>query len=149
MVALVDDDDYERVSQFKWYAHRGWNTYYAARRLSKEEGEKCVLLHRIIMNVDDDRQVDHRDGNGLDCRRHNLRVCFRRQNARNRDKQYNNTSGFKGVFRNHRRWMAKIGHHGSQVYVGTFDTPEEAARAYDARARQLHGEFALLNFPEP
>jgi hypothetical protein len=105
------------------------------------------------MGVIDDPtvEVDHRDGNGLNNRRRsNLRVCSHSQNGANQKKHKNNTSGFKGVVlykdNRSRPWCARIKVEGRHIYLGYFATPDEAAKAYDAAAIRLHGEFARTNF---
>ncbi len=95
-------------------------------------------------------EVDHKDGNGLDCRRHNVRPATKQQNQANRGPRANNASGFKGVswFPRQRRWYARIGVDGRNLYLGVYESAAAAARAYDAAARTHFGEFAKLNFPE-
>lgn len=142
--ALVDDEDYERVSQYKWYLHHG---SYAATTLGHRGS--TMLLHRFIMGVTDRHiQVDHCDMNGLNNCRSNLRTATHQQNQRNRKKYSRNTTGYKGVFRNPktRRWRAMITVNGKCVHIGYFDDIIDAAKAYDAAARIHHGAFARTNF---
>lgn len=147
-VALVDDDDYELVAPFNWCAHVTTNTVYARRTFNSKPH---IYLHRFIMGVGhgDRREVDHRDRNGLNCQRSNLRVSTHGQNICNQKKRRNNTSGYKGVswWRMRGKWLAKVIYQQRPYVAGQFDNPVDAARAYDALARQLHGEFASLNFP--
>ena len=89
--------------------------------------------------------VDHKNNDGLDCRRENLRTATRAQNCRNRPKHRNNTSGYKGVFKSGRSWRAMIRVDGKLVCLGSFDTTIEAARVYDSEAVKRHGDFASLN----
>ena len=116
-------------------------------------------LSRLLMGDPKGMLVDHINGDTMDNRRSNLRVCSKGENGRNRKTQSkNNTSGFKGVSyigkgpdminELSRPWQAYINYNKKRYYLGRFVTPEEAARAYDAKALELHGEFARLNFPE-
>jgi hypothetical protein len=91
-------------------------------------------------------QVDHIDGNGLNCQDENLRVCSRSENARNTTKTKRNTTGFKGVTKESGKFYANIGVDGKLIHLGHFDSAEEAARIYDEAAKRLHGPFAKLNF---
>jgi|SRR5215469_15056640 len=155
-VALVDDEDYARVSAFKWCASVGRHTWYALRRI-KGTGQPGITqkLHQFLL---DRKHVDHINGNGLDCRRSNLRPSTVSQNAFNRGKnKHYNTSGFKGVTikragqqrRKITAYVATIkANRSSTIYLGIYSTADAAARAYDCAARRLHGEFARLNFPE-
>lgn len=148
-VALVDDEDYEFLMQWKWCAKvdRFYRTY-AARSSSRLDGKrKLLLMHRIVMSAPDKKVVDHRNGNGLDNQKHNLRVCTHAENARNQGKQRNNTTGYCGVKRHRNGFQARLRVDGNLLCFGTYPTPEEAARAYDQAAMQYHGEFACLNFP--
>jgi AP2 domain len=154
-IALVDDEDYELVVQFKWYAKRPRGSryaWYAGRQEGtglKRPRQRTIRLHRFIMNAEKDTEVDHKNGNGLDNRRTNLRVTNRIGNQRNRGKQNNNSTGYKGVTKHEcGKWVAQMRKNGRHLYFGLFDTPEEAAEAYDNAALLHHGEFAKLNFPE-
>jgi hypothetical protein len=147
-VALVDDEDYEELARYKWHAHRRYNGWRAARTVPGG----VILMHREIMGfVESTSLIDHRNGDGLDNRRSNLRVATAAQNGMNRGKQRNNQSGFKGVRRRTNctaRWEAHITIARKMHSLGHFSSPEEAARAYDAKAREVHREFARVNFPE-
>lgn len=145
--AIVDDADYERLSKWKWRADfKGYAV--RERRLRDGVGGRTIRMHREIMEPAEGLQVEHINGDKADNRRENLRVCTRAENARNRRKNVNNTTGFKGVRRHSRQngprlWVAQV----DLVYLGCYATAEEAARAYDEAALKLHGEFAQLNFP--
>ena len=134
--AMIDDADAFEVMKNKWHLSHGG---YAVI------GRTGMLLHRLVMNPTGNEQIDHRNGNRLDCRKSNLRRATMYENARNRA----GTPGkLKGIRRTATgRWAAHIGFNGSVQYLGTFDTDREAAIAYDDAARRLHGEFARLNFP--
>jgi hypothetical protein len=148
IVALVDDEDYEALSQFKWHTERSGDRFYARRKITVGPGRQDnVRMHHSIMETTD--QVDHENGNGLDNRRANLRLASQAQNQQNRGISKANSSGFKGVSWNKRkqRWIAYIHVGGKQHYLGAFSTPEQAALAYDRAAREKFGEFAHCNLP--
>lgn len=148
-VAIVDDWWYEELNQHKWYAN--WNEtvncFYAVRGFGFR-GRQKILMHAVVANTPKGMSTDHINHNTLDNREENVRVCNGMQNSSNRRKQKNNTSGYKGVFRNGNGWRVMIGIEGKIRHFGTYPTPEEAARAYDKAAKQLHGEYACLNFPD-
>ncbi len=108
------------------------------------------MMHRMVMGVEDGRLVDHANHNGLDNRRTNLRIATWTENCWNKRKPISDSSSrFKGVMWDKRRgtWHVMIGHNGRKIFIGYFDDEEEAARAYDVKAKELYGEFAALNFP--
>lgn len=140
--ALVSDCDYERVMQHSWCMHpRG----YAKARINK----KYVLMHRWIMGVVDNVDLDHINGIKTDNRRENLRICNQSQNNANSRLRTVNTSGYKGVgwSEYHQMFRARLMIHRKDIFLGYFNNPEEAARAYDKKAIEIYGEFALVNFP--
>ncbi len=148
--AIVDDED-AGLARFKWCAMVTPHTVYAKRNELGPDGRRYViLLHRLVMGAPAGVQVDHGDHNGLNCRRYNLRLATNQQNHANQQRRRTNTSGFKGASWHNgcRKWMARIRVSGRSVYLGLFASPEDAARAYDAAARERFGEFACLNFPE-
>lgn len=148
-VTLVDDDMFDSLNQWKWnYQAKG----YAARYCRENNNRKFIYMHRVITNASNGMDVDHINGNGLDNRKENLRICTTEQNMANQKKRINNTSGYKGVsYHKHRtsykKWQARLNINKKLVTVGYYATPEEAARAYDEAAKKYKGQFALLNFP--
>ncbi len=142
-VALVDDEDYDRIGKFKWFLTT-WG--YASMTTNKP---KQRYMHQVVL---EELKVDHRNGDRLDNRKNNLRVCTHQQNNQNKGKQKNNTSGFKGVSRTINSkinpWSARIQRPDRYYeYIGSFPSKIDAARAYDKAALLYHGEFAHPNFP--
>lgn len=148
-VTLVDDEDAPRVLHLKWKPLRCKNgSVYAVARTREQDGkEKTVYMHRLILDAPIGKDVDHRNGNGLDNRRQNLRLATRAQNSRNSRLQRDTASGYKGVRRHRRKWQAHIKVNRKRIYLGSFSSKEDAARTYDAAAKKHFGEFANLNFP--
>lgn len=147
---IVDDDDYEWLSEWSWYAHFNRpESVYAARGNSPGQKPNLVKMHRAIMGIDDPKvQVDHINGNKLDNRRSNLRLASNAQNHWNlTGLRADNTSGFKGITwdKERDRWMAQIRANRQQIFLGYFDDPAEAARTYDIAARFHFGDFACTN----
>lgn len=141
LFALVDDADFTALSSFKWHVEIDrWGLQYAKRNTGV--GRDRVYMHRQIMGC----RVDHRNGNGLDNQRSNLRPCTASQNAGNTRMQRRNRSGFKGVQMRTRRKTFESVFNG--MFLGTFANALDAARAYDAAAVERWGEFACINFPE-
>jgi hypothetical protein len=144
--AIVDPEDYEELARHKWYAVRKDGKFYAVR--SRKNGN--LKMHRVIIGALEGEIVDHKNGNGLDNRKANVRFATAQQNGWNKRKQRSNCSSkYKGVSWEKKRnqWRARITFKGRVVHLGRFDTEEDAARACDAKARELFGEFAWLNFP--
>jgi hypothetical protein len=158
LVALVDDEDKDLVSAYSWAASPGKNTIYAKAWVrGTYSPQKNVYLHRLILNAPRGIQVDHKNRDGLDCRRENIRFASNGQNTCNASKHRvvrgnPPTSRFKGVTlkRNCRTrvWRASINADGNLTELGSFDHEEDAARAYDFAAVRLFGDFARLNFPD-
>src|SRR5688572_20605420 len=121
--AIVDDDMFDYLSQWKWTAIFKGNTWYATR-MSPRPFRKVIYMHRIVANSPEDTPVDHRDHNGLNNQDHNLRVCTSSQNSQNRIKPVSNTSGFKGVAWEKRRekWSSRIYVNRRQLYLGYFES---------------------------
>jgi hypothetical protein len=167
---LVDDDDYELASQYKWHVHKGKNgRLYARTSIDHPDGgtivriingkeyeckkQTTIYMHQLINKTPKGMYTDHiNPENTLDNRKANLRTCTNQQNCANRGVNKNNTHGFKGITYDERKkitpWTARIGYEGKRIYIGNYKTLEEAARAYDRKAIELNGAFAHLNFPE-
>jgi len=143
--SIVDDDDYVWARTLAWSLD---SKGYAKHLFIPEM--KMRKLHRMIMNAPDGVQVDHINGDKLDNRKSNLRLCSNAQNQRNRPIQKNNTSGYKGVvwMSDRNKWRAQVFLDGKNHIVGCFDSPRDAAIAYNQKALELHGEFAKLNVIE-
>lgn len=138
---IIDDEDFELVSKYHWYTdNKGY--------LRIERNRKKIKLHRLLTNCPKGLTVDHINGNKLDNRRSNLRICTNQENVRNVVKRKNNKSGFKGVYwhTQSKCWRAKITVNGKCITVGGFKIKEDAAKAYDKAAIKYFGEFANLNY---
>ena len=147
-VALVDDDMFEELNQFKWYARKDRRTYYAERTERTDGKRICVQMHRMILKPQTGYDTDHIDGDGIHNWRDNLRYATPGQNAANLKKRSGTSSIFKGVYWNERekKWRAMIGKDGIRFYLGGYENEIEAAHVYDNKAKELFKEFALTNF---
>lgn len=148
-VAIIDRADAERVLAYKWRCDRHGRATRSRRAGEGFPRGTSVFLHREIMQPSPGTDVDHINGNSLDNRRCNLRVCVHAENQRNMKRHRDNRSGFKGVdwHTSKSTWRATIYDGSRHRHLGYFATAEDAARAYDVAAREVHGEFARLNFP--
>jgi len=143
MFALIDDADYELVSQHSWRPQPRASTFYAR---SNTDGS---FMHRLILRPDDGFVVDHINHDGLDNRRENIRVCTPKQNAHNMRPYVGAISRFKNVTKSKASRFTATGLiEGKTVNLGNFISEELAARVADRHHRQYHGEFAYLNFPD-
>ena len=151
--AMVDDADFEHLNQYNWYLT---GNGYPCRTIHPATGEayQCKL-HRYLMGFGTGNRkvwIDHVDGNTLNCQKDNLRFCKPLGNAQNRRLGRDNTSGYKGVSERIRQrgtiYSAQIRSKDTTYWIGTYNTSEEAAMAYDKAALQHHGRFARLNFPD-
>ena len=151
-VTIIDKEDCNKVTEAitaraKWYAWASTSGKHYAM-----SGCRHKSIHRVVMDNPEGMEVDHINGNPLDNRKENLRICTRAQNSQNKKLRADSKSGYKGVYeRSNGRFQAYIGDpdkHGRNIKLGCYDTPEEAARAYDKKAKELHGEYAYLNFPD-
>lgn len=150
-VAYIDDADAD-LAGYTWSLHSGG---YAIRHTARPH-RVAVRMHRVIMarklgrDLERWELVDHVNGDTLDNRRDNLRLATNSENQFNRDLPAHNSTGYKGVYRNtagsRKPWQAAITVNRRKIYLGSYTTPQDAARAYDAAARQLAGQFARGNF---
>ncbi len=151
--AIIDEADRALVEPIRWSAapcNRSNGGFYAVngRGGAKPTKNGKRYMHRLIVGATDGQLVDHINGNGLDNRRSNLRLADYRANCINR--HYQSRSGFRGVHANSQStWRAIITSHGKPRRLGSFASAFDAAVAYDLAAIELHGEFAVLNFPHP
>jgi len=138
-VALVDDEDFARLSEYHWY--------FDVHGYARCSTPRKIYMHRLIMNEPDGEQVDHKNQNKLDNRKENLRTCTRSQNASNTFRAHKNHSGFKGVSWDTARskWKVQIKVNGKNQYQRRCETKEEAALIYNELAVKYFGEFAQLN----
>lgn len=145
--AIVDDEDFEFLNQWKWFASKDKNTFYA----NKRHGKTILQMHRLIMNPKKGEVIDHINLNGLDNRKKNLRICSPKENIRNAPKRMKATSKFKGVYlpSGKDKWRATIRIDGKKKNLGTFASELEAAIAYNNAALKHFGEFAYLNSLDP
>lgn len=144
LFAKIDDADYSLVAKFAW-----WSTTSPHSKTNYAEGfissrKKKIKMHHLITG---ERRVDHRNGDGLDNQRSNLRPCTHAQNMKNRRPRSGTKAGFKGVYysKGSRKWVAEIVSDGQWHYLGLHLTPRQAALAYNEAAIKYHGEFARLN----
>lgn len=144
LVAVVDEADFELLSAFAWYAHKGRNTWYARTDIGGRKNRRRIYMHRMLLGVP---MVDHMDGNGLNNRRANLRPASDSQNQSNRRKAAGTASDFKGVTWDAARatWLAQITRLGQHINLGRTDDELLAAARYDVAARALFGAFATSN----
>lgn len=154
--AIVDDEDFESVLRFKWRIAKWKNCSYAKCIVHlgylsnpRRRIRRCMSLHQFLMRPPQGKEVDHRDRNGLNCQRKNMRICTRSQNMCNCRPHRNSTSQYKGVYwyKALRKWHSRISVAGEQIHLGYFMSEMDAALAYDNAARKYHKEFAYLNFP--
>lgn len=141
-VCLVDEEDFEHLSKFKWHLLQNSKTFYANTIIDG----KTVKMHRLIMNAKTGEFIDHRDHNGINNCRSNLRICTRSQNSMNGTRS-TNRHGYKGIYykKSHRRFVATVKVNGKTKYFGGYKTAREAAISYNENAVKYYGEFASLN----
>jgi hypothetical protein len=148
LVALVDDSDYECLNTSNWHAQRGRNTWYAIRDSYKADGTHTTeRLHRVVLGITDAQiEVDHKDGNGLNCQRRNLRIATTSQNNMNRRTPKNNTSGMKGVtwYPSRGLWHVRIHINGKRKCVGYFKDFAVAVKARQVAETEHYKEFVCV-----
>lgn len=142
LFTIIDTEDFERLKSeglTKWFAQKSGKRFYVSRRIN---GNGKSYLHRHLMNAPSGLCIDHINGDSLDNRKANLRVCSHRENSRNKAKE----NGYKGVTKVRKSYSAQIQFNGIHVNLGTFSTPSDAARMYDFAAAIFFGDFAAFNF---
>ena len=155
IVTIVDDADFERLSQHEWLASYIHNHWYAVRLELRDSSRTTIYMHRELLSAPKTFQVDHihRDDEFgvIDNRRGNLRLATRFQNNANRKNQKESSSAYKGVgwYKAYKCWRAKIQVNHRSIHLGYFSDEKEAALAYDSAAKRYFGEFAHLNFTQP
>lgn len=142
---LYDDEDHELISKHKWYLKKSVNTFYARTHVIKNKKDTCMSMHRLILGFP--KEVDHRNGNGLDNQKINLRPCSDTENRRNSNMFSNNTSGYKGVtwHKLYNKYISNIMINGKRIHLGYFKKSKDAGHAYNRAAKKYFGEFARLN----
>jgi hypothetical protein len=144
-VAIVDDDDYEELSKYKWFLHKDG---YAVRNIRLGVNKRTAeMMHRVIMKTPKGLEVDHIDGNKLNNCKANLRNCTHKQNMGNLKKRSNGKSKYKGVSRvtGSNKWQSYVLHQGETIYFGVYSSEKDAASVYNDWAIKTFGEFASLN----
>ena len=147
---IIDTEDYDKIKKYRWWISKKKkdhtfyvmaHIYYGKERLKKK-------LHRIILNIDDSKiLVDHKNFDGLDNRKNNLRSCTYQENAMNRQIIKTYSSKYKGVCldKAYKKWVANIKFNDKTIYLGRFNDEEQAAKAYNEKAKELFGKFSCLN----
>lgn len=137
---IIDDEDFAKISPHKW------RKYPSCRYVQAYTSGKTVAIHRLIMGVEGGQVVDHINGNRLDNRKANLRICAQAANMKNRKPNTKGKSAYKGVIvLPNGRYRAKIDNDGTRYELGVYPTERDAVVAYNAAAKVLHGEFAYMN----
>lgn len=144
LFAIVDDEDFESLSKFKWRSNHNRRNIYVQR--ASPTKPKTVMMHRQVLGITDGKiTIDHINGNGLDNRKENLRIATGSQNAGNSRMRIGTFGKYKGVHFFNEKWVARIGHQNKRYYLGRFETREAAALACNKKYTELFGEFAKLN----
>lgn len=157
LVAYVDDEDYHKVSSYRWHASISGNTFYAktcdggTNRVNLGKA-RALFMHRVILDPPSEYTVDHINHNGLDNRKENLRLATFQQNQQNKRRSdfwggKPSASRYKGVSwcKDRGKWRATLRHNGKRISLGRYNTEEEAALSYNQKAKEIYGEFAFQN----
>lgn len=148
LICIIDAVDYHLVKDYRWWSIQSNKTFYAQCNIIVDGKRTSTTIHRFILPSD--QEVDHIDRNGLNNTRSNLRQATRLLNCANQGLKEANTSGYKGVHwvKRDNKWQTRIWINGKRKSLGYFDDVIKAAEAYDSAAFRLHGEYAVLNFPQ-
>ena len=151
-IAMIDKEDVNKIKNFSWWParqqhHQEYFYAMAQRKKTKVKERKTILMHHLIKEVPEGKEIDHINGNGLDNRQENLRDATASQNCMNIRPRENTTSKYKGVSwdKNKERWRARIQIEGKMIHLGRFREEENAAKAYNKKALELVSEHALIN----
>lgn len=145
---LIDDEDYDKIKDYKWGIVKDRTCFYARRVLRSGKKQVTIKMHRLIMGDCNDNIIDHINHDGLDNRKSNLRICTHSENLRNCRKQNRNTTSlYKGVYfvKHLNKYCARITLNQVCFYLGVFNNEKQAAEAYNEAAVKYFGDFALLN----
>ena len=152
---IIDDDDFEYLTEnFSWHIDEdGYAKAWVRKHKKALYPSTSIFAHRVIMGNPEGKEIDHKNGIKLDCRKDNLRIATTQENKMNRTKtigisKYKGVSPFSKIKPGKKRFRAQIRYNRDLIYLGCFYTEEEAAKVYDKKAKELFGEFAKLNFPE-
>ena len=148
--ALVDNEIFEWLNQWKWQCFARGSRKAATRTDYSGGKKKTIYMHRLMLGLTDSKRssyTDHANGNGLDNRRKNLRICNSSLNQANSEGHFDNKSGYKGVYwyKELNKWTAQIGVNKRKIFLGRFDDKKDAAVAYNNAAQEYFGDFARLN----
>ena len=141
---MVDDDMFEDLNRYKWFANWHYNSFRAVRRVRINGKKTMILMYRVIMNAQKGDVIDHINGNSLDEQKSNLRFCTSSQNNMNRKTNSNNSTGYKGITPNGKGFRAQIYLGGKKICLGTRSTPEEAHQLYIEASKKYHGDFGRV-----